>query len=220
VNAKRKIEAVVFDFDGTLTKLNIEFHLMRKAILDLIGTYGIPINGLANMYALETIKAAFGLILERNPGKEEEFLEQALGLVKAIEVEAAKKGELISGTKDMLLELKKRNIKIAVVTRNCRAAVTTVFPDIEDYCQTVITRETTPNVKPHPDQLLIALRSLGVKPDSSAMVGDHPMDIKIGKDAGALTVGVLTGYSTSDELSKAGADFILSKAADIINSLP
>jgi phosphoglycolate phosphatase len=52
------------------------------------------------------------------------------------------------------------------------------------------------------------------------MVGDHPMDIRIGKDAGTLTVGVLTGYSTSEALTKAGADFILSKAADIIRLLP
>jgi len=220
VKTKRKIEAVVFDFDGTLAKLNIEFPLMRKAILDLIGTYGVPVNGIANMYVLETIKAALGLILERKPGKEEEFLEQALGLVKAIEIEAAKKGELIGGTKDMLVTLKKRNIKIAVITRNCRAAITTVFPDIEDYCETVITRESTPNVKPHPDQLLIALRSLGVEPESSAMVGDHPMDIKLGKDARALAIGVLSGYSTSKELKEAGADIILEKAPDIIGLLP
>jgi phosphoglycolate phosphatase len=52
------------------------------------------------------------------------------------------------------------------------------------------------------------------------MVGDHPMDIKIGRDAGILTIGVLSGYSTSDELLKAGADFIVSKAADIIGVLP
>ena len=220
MKARQNIQAVVFDFDGTLAKLNIEFPLMRKAILDLIGIYGIPINGLANMYVLETINAALGLILERNPGKEEDFLEQALGLVKAIEVEAAKKSELIDGTKDMLAELRRRNIKAGVVTRNCKAAVTTVFPDILNYCDSVITREMTRNVKPHPEHLTVALRSLGAAPESSFMVGDHPMDIKIGKDAGILTIGVLTGYSTSDELLEAGADFIVSKAADIIGVLP
>ena len=220
MKARQNIQAVVFDFDGTLAKLNIEFPLMRKAILDLIGIYGIPINGLANMYVLETINAALGLILERNPGKEEDFLEQALGLVKAIEVEAAKKSELIDGTKDMLAELRRRNIKAGVVTRNCKAAVTTVFPDIFNYCDSVITREMTRNVKPHPEHLTVALRSLGAAPESSFMVGDHPMDIKIGKDAGILTIGVLTGYSTSDELLEAGADFIVSKAADIIGVLP
>jgi phosphoglycolate phosphatase len=78
----------------------------------------------------------------------------------------------------------------------------------------------TRNVKPHPEHLLVALQSLGVAPESSSVVGDHPMDIQIGKHAGTLTIGVLTGYSTSDELIEAGADIIIDKAPDIIGVLP
>ena len=193
---------------------------MRQAVLDLAGAYDVPLKGMSNLYVLEIIKAAQELISEIDPDKEEAFLEQAVALITKIEIEAAKKGELIGGTRDMLAELKRRNIKTGVVTRNCQAAVTTVFPDIFNYCGAVITREMTRNVKPHPEHLLVALQSLGALPQSSSMVGDHPMDIKIGKDAGTLTIGVLTGYSTSDELLKAGADFILSKAADIIDLLP
>ena len=216
----RAIHAVIFDFDGTLAKLNIDFPLMRRAVCDLIGSFSVPVDGFHNLYVLEMIKAAQKLISEMHPGEEEGFIEQAIALITEIEVEAAKRGELISGTRDMLITLKKRDIKAAVVTRNCQPAVTTVFPDIFDYLNTVITREMTCNVKPHPEHLLVALQSLGVGPESSSMVGDHPMDIKIGKHAGALTIGVLSGYSTSDELIKAGADIIIDKAADIIGVLP
>lgn len=220
MKATSSIHAVFFDFDGTLAKLNIDFPLMRQAVLDLAGSYDVPLQGMSNLYVLEIIKAARDLISEIHPRREEAFREQAVALITKIEIEAAKKGELISGTRELLAELKKRNIKAGVVTRNCRAAVTTVFPDISNYCGAVITREMTPNVKPHPDHLLVALQSLGALPQSSSMVGDHPMDIKIGKDAGTLTIGVLTGYSTSHELLKAGADIIIDKAADIISVLP
>lgn len=220
MKATSPIHAVIFDFDGTLAKLNIDFPLMRQAILDLIGDYAVPMNGLSNLYVLEMIKAAQILISEIHPSKEESFVKQAIALITKIEIEAAKKGDLISGTRDMLAELKKRKIKVGVVTRNCQAAVRTVFPDIFNYCNTIITREMTCNVKPHPEHLLVALQSLGVAPESSSMVGDHPMDIRIGKHAGTLTIGVLTGYSTSDELIKAGADIIIDKAADIIGLLP
>jgi len=216
----RAIHAVIFDFDGTLAKLNIDFPLMRQAVCDLIGSFAVPVNGFHNLYVLEMIKAAQKLISEMQPSEEESFVEQALALITRIEIEAAKKGELIGGTRKMLTELKKREIKAGVVTRNCQAAVSAVFPDIFDYCNTVITRESTLNVKPHPEHLRVALQSLGVVPESSSMVGDHPMDIKIGKHAGTLTIGVLTGYSTSDELIKAGADIIVGKAADIIDILP
>ena len=216
------IHAVFFDFDGTLAKLNINFPLMRQAVLDLVVAYGAPLNGLSNLYVLEMIKAAQELISEKHPRKKEAFLflEEAVALITKIEIEAAKKGELISGTRDMLAELKRRNIKTGVVTRNCKAAVTMVFPDIFNYCDSVITREMTRNVKPHPEHLLVALQSLGVRPELSAMLGDHPMDIEIGKHAGTLTIGVRTGYSTSAELLKAGADIIIDKAADIIGLLP
>ena len=220
MKATSPIHAVIFDFDGTLAKLNIDFLLMRQAVLDLVGDYAVPMNGLSNLYVLEMIEAAQELISEIHPKKEESFLEQAVALITKIEIEAAKKGELIGGTRDMLAELKRRNIKAGVITRNCQAAVSTVFPDIFDYCNTIITREMTCNVKPHPEHLLVALQSLGVAPELSSMVGDHPMDIKIGKHAGTLTIGVLTGYSTSAELIEAGADIIIDKAADIIGLLP
>lgn len=220
MKAKGPIHAIIFDFDGTLAKLNIDFPLMRQAVLDLVRAYAVPMNGLNNLYVLEMIKAAQKLISEMHPSKEKTFVEQAIGLITRIEIEAAKKGELIGGTRDMLAALKKREIKVGVVTRNCREAVNTVFPDIFDYCNSIITREMTRNVKPHTEHLLVALQSLGVAPESSCMVGDHPMDIKIGIHAGTLTIGVLTGYSTSDELTKAGADIIIDKAADIIGVLP
>ncbi|MGZ3598256.1 MAG: HAD family hydrolase [Syntrophales bacterium] len=220
MKAISSIHAVFFDFDGTLAKLNIDFPLMKQAVLNLVAAHGAPLDGMGELYVLEMIKAAQELISETHPRNGESFLGQAVALITKIEIEAAKRGDLIDGTKDMLAELKRRNIKAGVVTRNCKAAVTTVFPDILNYCDTLITREMTRNVKPHPEHLAVALRSLGAAPESSFMVGDHPMDIKIGKDAGILTIGVLSGYSTSDELLKAGADFIVSKAADIIGVLP
>jgi phosphoglycolate phosphatase len=51
------------------------------------------------------------------------------------------------------------------------------------------------------------------------MVGDHPMDITVGKEVGALAIGVLTGYSNADDLKAAGADLILKRAAEITSYL-
>jgi phosphoglycolate phosphatase-like HAD superfamily hydrolase len=88
------------------------------------------------------------------------------------------------------------------------------------YCDAVVTREATRKVKPHPEHLLTVLKLLDVTPEYASMVGDHPMDIKIGNDVGSFTIGVLSGYSTSNELLQAGADIIIHTAANIINVLP
>ncbi|MCX5843779.1 MAG: HAD hydrolase-like protein, partial [Deltaproteobacteria bacterium] len=95
-----------------------------------------------------------------------------------------------------------------------------VFPDIHTYCDDVVTREMTRKVKPHPEHPMTAPKSLDVPPECATMVGDHPMDITLGKEVGACTIGVLTGYSSSNVLIKAGADIIIATAAGIIDVLP
>ncbi len=211
------LRGVVFDFDGTLAKLNIDFSLMRQKVLDLIAGYRIPLppNGLRDLFVLEMITTGTGLVTQYQPGKAAEFTERAHALIAAIEIKAAHKGCLFSGTRDLLTALQGEGVKTGVVTRNCLAAVQTLFPDIYQYTQVVITREQTPHVKPHPGHLMTALDRLNVAAGQAAMVGDHPMDIRTGKNAGAFTIGVLTGYSGREALEQAGADMILDAATDI-----
>ncbi len=47
------------------------------------------------------------------------------------------------------------------------------------------------------------------------MVGDHPIDISVGKNVGTYTIGVLTGYASEYLLREAGADIILDNAAKV-----
>ena len=214
------IKTFVFDFDGTLAKLNIDFSLMRSSVMDLISTYNVPLDGLKDLFILEMIEAGSDLISRHSPEKELDYIERANRLISDIEIEAAKEGKLIEGIRQMLNYLKARDIGTGVVTRNCQEAVREVFPDIDYFCRTVITRELTNNVKPHPEHLRIVLDALDTAPEHSAMVGDHPMDISIGKKVGAYTIGVLTGYAGADTLREAGADLIIKSAAEIVDYLP
>ena len=213
------LKAVLFDFDGTLAALNVDFIRMRRAVLDLMGDYCAPPSTMEDLYVLEMIEAGSTHISKRCPGKEAEFFARAHELISTIETEGAREGTLLSGTEEMFRELRSRHIKSGIVTRNCRAAVVQLFPDIDSRCDVVITREGTTRVKPHPDHLLTALNSLDTDPTCAAMVGDHPMDIIVGRDVGAYTVGVLTGYSEAGPLHEAGADLIIERAPDITRYL-
>lgn len=213
------IKAVVFDFDGTLAKLNIDFSFMRKAVLDLTADYNVPVDGLNKLFVLEMVEAGRKLISTDNPGNEAAYVQKANKLISDIEIEAAKRGELVDGVRRMLGDLNVRNIKVGVVTRNCQEAVREIFPDIDSFCKAVITREFVSKVKPHSEHLRVTLEKLGTSPEHSVMVGDHPMDISIGKKMGTYTAGVLTGYSGADILREAGADFIMESAAEITKYL-
>ncbi|MBA4396042.1 MAG: hypothetical protein C0394_01430 [Syntrophus sp. (in: bacteria)] len=211
------LRCVVFDFDGTLAKLNIDFSRMRQGVMDLICGYNVPRgdNGLKDLFVLEMITAGADLVSQYQPGREIEFSERAHALIADIEINAARKGALFNGTRDLLTAMQRKGVRTGVITRNCLAAVQTLFPDIYQYTQVVITREQTPHVKPHPGHLTAALDILNVAARQAAMVGDHPMDIKTGIDAGAFSIGVLTGYSGREALEQAGADMILDAATDI-----
>ena len=191
----RPLKAVLFDFDGTLAELSVDFIRMRRAVLDLMGDYCTPTDSMHDLYVLEMIEAGRCLISKDRPGKEGEFFARAHELISAIETEGACGGALFAGTEEMLRELRRRQIKSGVVTRNCRAAVLQLFPDIDSRCDVVITREGAAQVKPHPGHLLTALGFLDTNPEFAAMVGDHPMDIAVGREVGTYTIGVLTGYS-------------------------
>jgi len=215
----KPLKAVLFDFDGTLAELNVDFVRMRRTVLDLMADYCEPPKEMEDLYVLEMIEAGYGLVSEECAGREDEFFARAHKLIGAIETEGAREGTLLPGTEEMFRELRRRDIKTAVVTRNCRAAVVQLFPDIDSRCDAVITREGTARVKPHPDHLLTALGSLDTNPGLAAMVGDHPMDITAGRDVGVYTVGVLTGYSEAAPLRQAGADLIIERAPDITRYL-
>jgi phosphoglycolate phosphatase len=47
------------------------------------------------------------------------------------------------------------------------------------------------------------------------MVGDHPIDIQVGKKVGMKTVGVMTGRTKKEEFEKAGADYILKEVSEV-----
>ncbi|NPV03420.1 MAG: HAD family hydrolase [Syntrophaceae bacterium] len=209
------LKAVVFDFDGTLALLNIDFREMRRDILGLAASYGIAEDGMERLFVLEMIAETRRRIGRLHPGQEGVFSERALKLVTDRELAGAARSTLFPGVREMLVELKRRGIKRGVLTRNCVEAVRAVFPDIGDYSEAVVTRDDTERVKPHPDHIRTVLRILNEGPATSAMVGDHPMDIRVGKEVGALSVGVLTGYSDAFDLQEAGADLILERASDI-----
>jgi phosphoglycolate phosphatase len=68
--------------------------------------------------------------------------------------------------------------------------------------------------KPAPEAVLAVTASLGVAPDRTAVVGDLPVDIAMGRAAGAgLVVGVLSGLGSLDDL--ADADVVVDSVADL-----
>lgn len=70
--------------------------------------------------------------------------------------------------------------------------------------------------KPAPDLVLALCGATGVGPDRTAVVGDAPGDLQMGRAAGvARTVGVLTGVGRHDDLAPL-ADVVIDSVAGLL----
>ena len=209
------IKAIIFDFDGTLAVLNIDFSSMRERIFDLMRCSGIKEQAVHEKYLLEIIDEVYGMLWENNPSNAETFYQESHDILHEVEMKAAEKGRLIPGAEGTLKWLREQGIKVGIITRNCEDAVRKVFAEIDDFCNIFVSRNSVKKVKPHPDHLTHVMKSLKISGEEGVMVGDHIIDIQAGKRVGMKTMGVLTGRTKKEEFEKAGADYVLTSVSEI-----
>ncbi|HEX8341535.1 MAG TPA: HAD family hydrolase, partial [Tepidisphaeraceae bacterium] len=163
----------LFDMDGTLTLDAVDFADIRRQ-LGLTPTDSI-LDALTHMPPAERAEAE--------------------ALVHAREAAAAAESALADGCADLLAWLDARGIGRALITRNRRSNVRTVFDRHGLHFDIAITREDG-KFKPDPAPLLLACERLGVAPAQAWMVGDWKYDIEAGNAAGMPTVWLDLGRPT------------------------
>ena len=178
----RTIRAILFDFDGTLTRPgSLDFQKLRE---ELASPAGAPI--------LEYIQ---GLPPDRR--------RHCLNVLHRFEMEGAARSRPNEGAEELIRELQAMRLPLAVVSRNCRAAVVRAlenFPSTgpSDF-DVIISRDDDVLPKPHPDGIRLAARKMGVSAGETLVVGDFHFDIDAGLRAGSPTVFLTNGRMTPPE---------------------
>jgi phosphoglycolate phosphatase len=111
-----------------------------------------------------------------------------------------------------------RGIRVAVATSDDRGPTEATIAglDLAALVDGIVCADDGMPIKPAPDALLHLCGLLGVAPARTAIVGDSPADLLMGRAAGAgLVVGVLSGVGVHDELAPY-ADVILQSIAELI----
>ena len=81
----------------------------------------------------------------------------------------------------------------------------------------IVSGDTTPYAKPHPEPLLYACGQIGVSPKNCIYVGDAERDIIAGNAAGMTTIAALFGYIEDITLAKSwGAHHYIHHADEIL----
>jgi phosphoglycolate phosphatase len=214
------IEAVIFDLDGTLANFNLDYKALRGEVKEYLIHTGIPASILdVNESLFEMLNNAE--IYTKNNGKSDQVFDairsQALSIAEKYELEAAKTTELLSGAIEALNELKKLNLKMAICTTSSDKAASYIVNrfKIDNYFQQLVSRDKVKHVKPSTEQCETALKALKVPPKNIIVVGDSEADMKSAKELKALAVGLTTGYGTKEQLTAAGANYVITSLIDL-----
>jgi phosphoglycolate phosphatase len=84
----------------------------------------------------------------------------------------------------------------------------------------IVSGDTTPHAKPHPEPMFEAARRLGLPPEVCLYVGDDERDIVAGRAAGMKTVAATYGYlGEKNDFTLWGADFHIHAPKELLQLL-
>jgi len=211
------VSAVVFDFDGTLVRTDIDFASIRGRLREYFIANDCWDEALFQRYILEMVDNVCAR-LDRQ--KAQEVRREAMEIVHAGEVAACERGEPYPGVPEALEELERRGYRLGIFTRNSRTCCELVLSRHRLLHDVLLTRDDVGNVKPDPEHLQQTLAQLGVRPECALVVGDHHTDVETAVACGAHAAGVLTTNGTRERFLESGARLVLGSAADLPDVLP
>jgi phosphoglycolate phosphatase len=211
------VQAVVFDFDGTLAATDIDFAGIRARLREFFAANGCWDESLFQRYILEMIDAVCARL---SPERAHEMRRGSLQIVHDGEIDACLNADPYPGVTEALQELQARGYGLGIFTRNSRECCDAVLRRHPLPHSVLLTRDDVENVKPHPQHLQEVLSQLRCPPDLAVVVGDHYTDVETAVAVGAHAVGVLTTNGTRERFLECGASLVLDSAAELPQVLP
>lgn len=219
----RRVEAICFDIDGTLSDTDNQFVQKLVRIFTPVGFIlgGQDVHRIARRLVMATESPGNWLysFIDRIGWDEkiinlgDKFYEMGIG-------ESDDPYLLIDGVREMLVKLRNHYPLSIISIRGRKSTFRFLFQfELLPFFNAVATGQTCAHTKPYPDPIIWAAEKMGVQPSACLMVGDTVVDIMAGKKAGAQTVGVLCGFGEEKELERAGADLIIKTTPDLVKLL-
>ncbi len=197
---------IAFDIDGTLVN---SWLMCEEEIISYSNENDLPVP------CIETIKINYAAHHEIDFKWGVELHDQKQHLYNVFERVDSTIPPLFEGTLPFLEELKRRNYTLGIVTAKASEPMFDIldhyelndtFSGIRTSCDENTRGEKR---KPAPDQLLSLAKELNFAPSETIMIGDTTMDMEMGANSGAYSIGVTWGNHCVDLLTKAGANKII-----------
>lgn len=214
------VQAVLFDLDGTLIDSAPDLGAAADKMRTDRGLPSFPLDHyrpMAGAGARGMLGIAFGMTPEHpdfEAMKEEFFVNYESCMTE--------RTRIFEGVADMVARLVAQGLPWGVVT-NKSSRFTDPLTQAMDLFATagaIVSGNTTPHAKPHPEPLFEAARRLLVDPSRCVYVGDDERDIVAGLAAGMGTVAATYGYlGQQADISRWNAHLHIDSPMDLLKFL-
>ncbi|NHK29975.1 MAG: HAD-IA family hydrolase [Asgard group archaeon] len=181
----KKRVAVIFDFDNTLVKSNINFPAMKIHMARAVKEFGLDFGAEEEI----PLKYTAGNIIDEAAKYDEEnettLANQLWDVVENFEREGMKNISIDDDVFSMLKVLKEHGIPMAILTNNSREPTIEVLDrySLRDYFELVIAREDVTRMKPDKEGIEKIIEKLSWNHEMVVFVGDSWVDGVAAKNA-------------------------------------
>ena len=214
------IQAVLFDLDGTLIDSAPDLGAAADKLRTDRGLPSLPLDlyrPMAGAGARGMLKVAFDMTPEHP-----DYNDLRDAFFSNYEAAMTVRTYAFDGVAELLQAMQHKAMRWGVVTNKMARftdPLTAAMP-LFATASVIVSGDTTPHAKPHPEPLFEAARRLGVSPSHCLYVGDDERDIVAGRAAGMPTVAATYGYlGEKTDVAQWQADWHIQAPLDLLHIL-
>jgi N-acetyl-D-muramate 6-phosphate phosphatase len=216
----KNISAILFDLDGTLIDSAPDLGAAADQMRVSRGMASLPFEAyrpMAGAGARGMLGVAFGMAPDapQYDALREEFFSNYESCM-------TQRTYAFDGVSALINDILGRKLRWGVVTNKSKRFTEPLTQGMPLFstASVVISGDTTPHAKPHPEPLLEAARRIGIEPAQCLYVGDDERDIVAGLAAGMGTVAATYGYLGSKaDVGTWGAHAQINSPSDLLQLL-
>jgi HAD superfamily hydrolase (TIGR01509 family) len=203
------IEAVIFDWDGTLADTKWAVVQAFQKVLVEVGC-SVSDRFIERLMGVGTKMTIEEALKKCNIKFDDEQLETLVRDKIESQVALFEKVSLFEGATELLEELQGRT-KVALATMSGRKVITKLLPEkrIEDCFDVVVTADDVSKPKPDPEVFVVSAAKLGVDLKDCVVVEDSVFGVRAAKEAEMKCIVVPSGAYSKEELQEENPDLIV-----------